>query len=74
MFGAFCLTSVVFAVGQLGDGRPTYGIMLKCKKTYIYIYVYYLIYILDISIYVLYIHVIFLDGSTGPRFFLVLNS
>lgn len=66
----FLLMNLAFAVGQLGDGRPIYGIMLKCRKhIYMYIIVYIYIYIY-LSIYVLCIHVIFLDGSTGPRVFL----
>lgn len=69
--GVFCLTSVVFAVGQLGDGRPIYRIIITLnveKHIYIYHYLFICIFIVAVNI-----HAIFLDGRTGPSFF-VLNS
>ena len=44
--GVFCLTSVVFAVGQLGDGRPIYRIIITLNvETHIYMLLFIYIYI-----------------------------
>lgn len=55
----FLLMNLAFAVGQLGDGRPIYGIMLKCRKhIYMYIIVYIYIYIF-IYLYMCFVYMLF---------------